>query len=84
MKLTELQRQVDYQIEVRLERICQAEWRKVNIVNGKKRKRILPVTYSNEVTDLLTLRQELYNGRSPEEISGIITNGEIEYKFLNS
>lgn len=81
---TDLQEQVDQQIDIRLQRICQAEARKVNFVNGRWRKKMKPVTFPQEVNDLLSLRQDLYNGRDPEEISAIITNGAINYKFLNS
>lgn len=82
---TDLQEQVDHQIERRLSRICMAEWRKVNILpNGRVRKKILQVTYPQVVADLLELRQDLYNGRDPEEISAIITNGEIQNSYLNA
>jgi hypothetical protein len=83
MELTDLQRQVDNQIETRLERICQAEWRAINILpNGRNRKKFKPVTYSQTVKDLLQLRQDLYNGADPEEISAQINSGEIQYQFL--
>ena len=59
--LTDLQEQVDNQIEMRLKSICMAEWRRVNVLlNGRNRKRFKPVTYSQEVADLLKLRQDLY------------------------
>lgn len=82
--LTEPQKQVDSQIEARLSRICRSEWNKVNVVKGRKRKRTIPITYSNEIKELLALRQDLYNGRDPEEISAIICNGEIQNKFLKA
>lgn len=85
VELTDLQRQVDNQIEMRIFRICAAEYRQANFLpNGRKRKKHVPYHVPSEVTDLLELRQELYNGRNPEEIAGIITNGAIEHKFLNS
>lgn len=85
VKLNNLQEQVDNQITIRLQRICGAEWRKANILpNGRRRKKTVPVTYSNEVHELLELRNLLYNGVDPEEISATINNGEINYRFLNS
>lgn len=85
MELSNLQKQVDNQITLRLESICGAEWRKVNILpNGQKRKRIKPVTYSSEVTRLLELRQELYNGVDPEKIWAEINFGEINDKYWKS
>lgn len=83
--LTDLQEQVDNQIEMRLKSICMAEWRKINVLlNGRNRKRFKPVTYSQEVADLLKLRQDLYNGVDPESISATINTGEIQYKFEKS
>lgn len=80
--LTDLQEQVDNQIEVRLSAICTAEWRKINVLpNGRNRKKFKPVTYSQEVWDLLKLRQDLYNGVDPEAISATINTGEIQHKF---
>lgn len=85
IELTELQKQVDQQIEARVSRICAAEWRKINVLpNGRVRRKTLPVTYPQVVIDLLGLRQELYNGRDPEEISAIISNGEIQNIYLNA
>lgn len=83
--LTDLQEQVDNQIEVRLQKICMAEAKKVNILpNGTWRKKMKQVTYSQEVHDLLKLRQDLYNGVDPEVISATLNFGEIDYKFRNS
>ncbi len=83
--LTDLQEQVDNQIEMRLSAICKAEWRAVNVLpNGRYRKKFKPVTYSQTVSDLLQLRQDLYNGVDPESISAAINNGEIQYKFEKS
>jgi len=81
IELTELQRQVDNQIEERLARICRAEWEKVNLIKGKMRKKRAPVTYSQTVNDLLELRQMLYNGTDPEAISATLNSGNIDYKF---
>ena len=83
--LTSLQTQVDNQIEARLQAICGAEARRVNMLpNGTWRKKMKQVTYSQEVWDLLDLRQDLYNGVDPEAISATINTGEIQYKFEKS
>jgi hypothetical protein len=85
IKLTDLQEQVDNQIEMRIKSICGAEARRVNMLpNGTWRKKMKPVTYSQEVHDLLKLRQDLYNGVDPEAISATINTGEIQYKFEKS
>lgn len=82
--LTNLQQQVDAQIESRLSSICRAEWEKVNKIKGKTRKRIKPVAYPAIVQELLDLRQSLYNGTDPEAISATITGGEIAHQFEKS
>lgn len=81
IELTELQRQVDNQIEQRLSRICRTEWEKVNLIKGNRRKKTVPVTYSQTVNDLLELRQMLYNGTDPEAIAATLNSGDIDYKF---
>jgi hypothetical protein len=83
LELTELQEHVDLQIEARLKSICFNEWLKAN-PNYLGHKKPNPVTYPVIVTNLLELRQELYAGRDPEEISSIICNGEYQYEFLKS
>ncbi len=85
LELTDLQKQVDAQIEARLSKICNVEWRAVNALpNGRYRKKFKPVTYSQTVFDLLQLRQDLYNGVDPESISATINNGEIQHQFNQS
>jgi len=81
---TDSQERVDAQIETRLKRICFFEWLSANTKRGKLRRKPIPVTYSQEVRDLLKLRQDLYNGVDPEAISATITTGEIQYKFEKS
>lgn len=85
VELTDLQSQVDSQIEMRIARICEAEYRRTNFLpNGRKRKKHVPYSVPHEVKELLALRNDLYDGRDPEEISAIITNGGIQDKFLKS
>lgn len=84
IELTNIQKQVDAQIESRLKRICFSEWLAANTKRGKLKRKPVPVTYSKEVRDLLQLRQDLYNGVDPEAISATINTGEIQDKFIKS
>lgn len=85
VQLTDLQRQVDRQIQVRLDRICFAEWSAhVTGKNGKRKKNPGPMSYSYNVLDLLQLRQCLYEGTHPQDVSAAMMQGEIENAFLKS
>jgi len=83
--LNDLQKQVDAQIAARLDRICQAEWKAhVTDKSGKRKKNPGPLTYSYIVQDLLQLRQCLYNGTSPQNVSACMMQGEIENAFMKA
>ena len=85
VELNNLQKQVDAQIEARLQRICLAEWKSHAFdKNGKRRKNPGQMSYSYVVTDLLQLRQCLYSGTAPQDVSAAMMQGEIEYTFLKS
>lgn len=85
VELNDLQKQVDAQIEARLQRICFSEWKSHSFEkNGKRKKRPGPMSYSCVVTDLLQLRQCLYNGAAPQDVSAAMMQGEIAYIFLKS
>ena len=82
VELNNIQSQVDKQIEVRLKRICLAEWNAHTIgKNGRRKKNCGQMTYSCIVNDLLQLRQSLYNGIDPEVISAAMQTGEINQAF---
>ncbi len=83
--LSDLAAQVDRQIEMRISAICQAEWRKVNVLpNGRIRRVAKQVTYPATVSELLSLRQSLYNGEDPESISATLMTGQINHDFQTS
>lgn len=83
--LTNLQKQVDSAIDARISRICQAAYKKANILaNGRSRKKHAQYTLPAEVDQLLGLRQLLYSGYNPESIMAEVTNGAIQDKFLKS
>jgi len=85
IELNDLQKQVDRQIQSRLDRICFAEWKShTTSKTGKKIKNPGPMSYSYAVKDLLQLRQCLYSGTAPQDVSAAMMQGEIEYTFLNS
>lgn len=80
--LSDLAAQVDRQIEMRISAICQAEWRKINILpNGRMRKVAKQVTYPGTVSELLSLRQSLYSGEDPEAIAATLATGQINHDF---
>lgn len=85
VELNELQKQVDRQISARLKRICFAEWlAHVTDKSGKRKKKPGEMSYSYVVTDLLQLRQCLYNGMHPEDVSAAMQAGEIREAFLKA
>tara|TARA_R110000822_G_C15236272_1_gene485868 strand:+ start:63 stop:344 length:282 start_codon:yes stop_codon:yes gene_type:complete len=84
-ELNSLQIQVDKQLEARLTRICMAEWKAHTTgKNGKRKKNPRPMTYSYIVNDLLQLRQCLYTGMNPEDVSAAMQTGEINQAFTKA
>ena len=83
--LSPLQAHVDAQIDSRISRIMLAEFNKVNTLpNGRRPKKLRPVTPPQTVIDLLKMRQALYNGESAEAISAELTTGEIQHQYIKA
>lgn len=80
-KTMNVQEQVYHMIQSRLARICASEYR--NALG--KRKRGVPIVYSETVHDLVRLSSTvlIMSASDAEGVAAQITNGEIQERFLN-
>jgi len=81
--LNKMQERVDHMIEVRIARLSLAAYKSANrLPNGRIRKKHKQYTLPGEVTELLELRQKLYQGTDPEMVAATVTSGNIQYAFI--
>lgn len=82
---SDLERQVDKQIDERISRIMMAEYKAEAFSKNGRLKKKFQLTPPTEVHELHDLRQKMYKSElTPEEVSATITCGSIQYKYLKS